>query len=199
MTDQIVENERPKDQDPKALNSQLRNFYLNVPQLIPPSVLPRSLLESVFGKTNSRPTTEEIWKIWREGLESIDRRSKNEVTDKLGKRLKVLLEPANSTQAMKDCIESAFYNILLFGDWSQDYDLPEWVDHEGNTGIYDFDKQKVKPIERSVYRAYLKVALMEKGFEDAQSEFMNRPSRAVQDRHLPGWRAEFIERYGEEP
>lgn len=192
MLDQIMENEKPKDQDPKDLNRQLRAFYLKAHQINPPSLL---------GLSNKLDTIEDVLELQKRALESINRRAKNEATEKLVERLKDLLKPANTTQAMKDYIEREFVEGLLWGGRpSVDDDLlPEWVDIKGNAGIYDPDKEKIKLVERSVYDAYMKRALLGKRFEDAQSKFMGRPSRAIQDKHLPGWRAEFIARYGEKP
>lgn len=197
MADQISENERPKDQDPKDLNRQLRDFCLNIHKITPPA-----LFEDVLEAFNpsKKLSREDILEIQRRGLESIYRRSNNEANDRLVERLKVLVVSANVTQAMKDYLVSDFQKGLVIGGVAPDVDnLPIWIGDEGNTGIYDPDKEKIKPIERSAYRAYMKVALIEKSFEYEQSKFMKRPSRAVQDRHLPGWRSEFTERYGEEP
>ena len=197
MVDQISENERPKDQDPKDLNRQLRDFCLNIHKITPPDIF-----EDVLKAFNNlkKLSREDIMGIHKGGLESIERRANNEAYHRLTERLKGLVEPANVTQAMKDYLVSDFQEGLITGGVAPDVDhLPIWIDDEGNTGIYDPDKEKVKPIERSVYSGYMKSALREKAVEYEHSKFMGRPTRTVQDQHLPGWRAEFTARYGEEP
>ncbi len=197
MADQITENETPKDQDPKDLNRRLRDFCLNIHKITPPGLFEDALEAFDHLKELSR---EDILGIHKRGLESIRIRGNNEANDRLAKRLKLLVEPANVTQAMKDYLVNNFQEGLIIGGVAPDVDnLPIWIDDEGSTGIYDPDKQKVKLVERAVYNAYMKKALIEKSFEYEQSKFMKRPSKAVQDPHLPGWRAEFTERYGEEP
>jgi hypothetical protein len=185
MVDQIAENEKPKDQDPRSLNRQLRDFYTRAFQMNP----------SVMNSTNDSRSFDELTGKDRIGfieksLDMFEKRLKSEANRMLIEKFKILLEPANITPSMKRYAMEDFSAAMVWGSRA----LPGWMNND-DMGIYNPDKEKVKLIERAEYKTYMKEAILFKRYQDEQPR---GETASVQDGLLPEWTAEFKERYGEE-
>jgi hypothetical protein len=165
----------------------LRDFYTRAFQINP------SVINSTNDSRNfNELTIEDRVGLIEKSLSMFERRLKNEATHMLIEKLKILLEPANITPAMKGYAIEDFSAAMVWGSRA----LPGWMNND-DMGIYNPDKEKVKLIERAEYKTYMKEAIRIKRYQDEQPTGKNTAS--IQDELLPKWTAEFKERYGEEP